>query len=238
MQAEYLNRLSGPVKQFVFEIEGGAGLDIWVVPDFKLNFGGTSGEGQLEVQIDSNRIMLFVPTNGYFPDGAVRHELLHIQRFHVQGIPKIALADSEPWQQHFADGIAALDNAVEHLIIVPQELLLHPERQAHWKKNLELVCSGLDSVPESEKFLSAYLHWAFLKNALPSSPQIEVVKEFLIRHGVFDEGTRFSDEFLSLAHSKEDMVRLLFRTFPQLPRSRMALEYVGRITGRRQAPIP
>lgn len=90
MQPEYLARLSGPVQEFIREVEGKALMDIEVILDSKLNNGGPMGGGSLEIDITARRVLLFAPSNGYFPDGAVRHEVLHVQRFHVDGVPKLA----------------------------------------------------------------------------------------------------------------------------------------------------
>jgi hypothetical protein len=122
MQTEYLALLSEPVQLFILEVEKGAGVDIKVIPDLKQNEGGATGQGKLAIVINAQSIQLFAPTNGYFPDGAVRHEVLHVQRFHVEGVPKLALADNEEWGKDFSDALGALDNAIEHLVIVPVEL--------------------------------------------------------------------------------------------------------------------
>ena len=34
------------------------------------------------------------------------------------------------------------------------------------------------------------------------------------------------------------MVRILFLTFPEIPKNRAALEFVNSVTGTRQTPIP
>lgn len=106
MQTDYLYRLSESVQQFIIEVEKGAGVEIKVIPDIKQNGGGTTGQGKLAIDIDAQSIVLFAPTNGYFPDGAVRHEVLHVQRFHVEGVPKLALADNEDWTKFFLMGCA------------------------------------------------------------------------------------------------------------------------------------
>lgn len=80
MQPEYLDLLSESVQQFILEVEKGAGVEIKVIPHIKQNEGGTTGQGKLAININSQNIQLFAPTNGYFPDGAVRHEVLHVQK--------------------------------------------------------------------------------------------------------------------------------------------------------------
>jgi hypothetical protein len=124
MQPEYLARLGGSVQNFVREVEQAGAVDIEVVLDSQLNGRGPGGQGILAVDIDARRNLLRAPTNGYFPDGAVRHEVLHVKRFHVDGVPKLALADAEEWDKGFSDALGDLDNAIEHVLIVPEELRL------------------------------------------------------------------------------------------------------------------
>lgn len=238
MRPEYLDRLSDSVQKFIREVERQAGVEIEVLPSLKQNDRGPTGQGALEIVINAQNIQLFAPTNGYFPDGAVRHEILHVQRFHIEGVPKLALADEEEWDRGFSDAMGALDNAIEHVVIVPEELQFHPERREHWEAVMRSVCSRLPDVPESERRLAVCLHWTFLRHVLPDSPQIEIAKHFATEHGLLELADHFADQFLSAAASKEEMVRVLFQTFPEMPKSRAAFEYINSATGTRQTPIP
>lgn len=238
MQPEYLARLSKPVQQFIHKVEEGAGIGIEVLLSTKQNGGGTAGQGKLAVIIDARRVQLFAPTNGYFPDGAVRHEVLHVQRFHIDRVPKLALADEESWDEGFSDALGALDNAIEHIVIVPVELQIHPERRQHWEAVMRDVCSGLSDIPEGDRRLAVCLHWAFLRNALPDSPQIEITRNFLNTHALLGMADHFVNQFLAAAPSKEEMMRILAFTFPEFPWNRVALEYINSTTGTYQTPIP
>lgn len=238
MQSEYLDRLSEPVQQFVHEVEEGAGVEINVTLDLKQNEGGTTGQGKLAVDIDAQRIQLFAPTNGYFPDGAVRHEVLHVRRFHVDGVPKLALAEGEEWNKRFSDMLGELDNAIEHVVIVPEELRFHPDRREHWEAVMQRVWSELPDAPEGEQPLAVCLHWTFLRHVLPDSPVVEIARNFAEKHTLLGLADYFADRFKAVVASKEEIVRLLFDTFPQLPKHRAALEYINSMTGVRQTPIP
>lgn len=238
MQYDHLARLSKPLQQFILEVEEAAGVGIEVILDPKQNEGGTTDNGKLAVVINANSIQLFAPTNGYFPDGAVRHEVLHVRRFHVDGVPKLALADNEEWDKGFSDALGHLDNAIEHIVIVPVELQFHPERREHWEAVMQNVCLGLPDVPEEERSLAVCLHWTFLRQVLTNSPSVEIARKFAKKHALLEMAERFADRFISVATSKEELVRLLFLTFPEIPRNRVALEYINSITGTCQKPIP
>jgi hypothetical protein len=238
MQPEYFARLSESVQQFILEVEEGAGVEIKVILDPNQNKGGTTDQGKLAVVINAQSIQLFAPTNGYFPEGAVRHEVLHVQRFHVEGVPKLALADNERWDKGFSDALGDLDNAIEHVVIVPVELQFHPERRQHWEAVMRNVCLELPNVPESERCLAVCLHWTFLRHVLPDSPSVEIARNFAEEHALLEMANNFANQFMSVAASKEELVRLIFFTFPEIPKNRAALEYIDSITGTRQEPIP
>ncbi len=238
MQSEYLARLSKPVQQLVLKVEERAGVIINVILDPKQNEGGTTGQGKLAVAIKAQSIQLFAPTNGYFPDGAVRHEILHVRRFHVDGVPKLALANSEEWDKSFSDALGALDNAIEHVVIVPEELQFHPDRRKHWETVMQDVCLMLPDVPGEERRLAVCLHWTFLRHVLPDSPVVEIARSFAKKHALLELADHFADQFKAVAASKEELVRLLFHTFPEIPKSRAALEYINSMTGTCQKPIP
>lgn len=238
MRPEYLGRLSESVQKFIREVERQAGVEVEVLPSLKHNDRGPTGQGLLEIVINAQNIQLFAPTNGYFPDGAVRHEILHVQRFHIEGVPKLALADEEEWDRSFSEAIGALDNAIEHVVIVPVELQFHPERREHWEAVMRNICSQLPDVPESERRLAVCLHWTFLLHVLPDSPQVEIARNFAEKHELLEMANHFADQFLVHLDSKEEMVRTLFQTFPEIPKSRVAFEYINNVTGTRQTPIP
>lgn len=238
MQSEYLARLSEPVQQLVLEVEEGAGVEINVILDLKQNHGGTTGQGELAVVVNAQSIQLFAPTNGYFPDGAVRHEVLHVRRFHVDGVPKLVLADNEKWDKGFSGALGALDNAIEHVVIVPEELQFHSDRRKHWETVMQHVCLALPDVPEGERRLAVCLHWTFLRHVLPNSPAVEIARSFAKKHALLELADHFADRFKSVAASKEELARLLFLTFPEIPKNRVALEYINSVTGTCQKPIP
>ena len=236
MQLQFLDRLSEPVQKHVKQVERGSGLPINVYVESPLNSGGPNGQGQLEISISASRIKLYVPSNGYFPDGAVRHEVLHAERFCVQGIPQLTLSEYS-FDQSYAGMLTAIDNVIEHLVIVPEEIKFHPERRVHWEAMSEMVWS--DNLADSleERQFDTSLNWTFLRHALPESPQIPIAMETMKKHDLWNFADKFANDLLSLIQSKEAMVRLLFRTFPFLPEGNSALAYMSGPGGNSQQPI-
>jgi hypothetical protein len=134
--------------------------------------------------------------------------------------------------------MGALDNAIEHVVIVPLELQHHPERREHWEAVLQDVCDQLPDIPPAELRLALYMHWTFIRHVLPGSRQTEIVRAFAVQQGIFEAADRFAVQFLEAAASKENLVRLLFHTFPEIPREHARLAYVSSMTGTIQRAIP
>jgi hypothetical protein len=59
-----------------------------------------------------------------------------------------------------------------------------------------------------------------------------------MEHALLKMADHFADAFLSVAASQDELVRLLFLTYPEIPKNRAALEYINRTTGTCQKPIP
>jgi hypothetical protein len=233
MQPEYLTRLSEPVRQSIFEVEEKARIFIQVVTDASLDGLGPLGEGRLEIETNSRRTRLFAPANGYFPDGAVHHEILHVRRFHLEGVPKLVLAETVVFDRGLAEVFTALDNGIEHLVIVPEELRLYPDRRHHWERVMADIWSSANDIPETELRLAVCMHWAFQRHALPASPQLQVAIKFMRRHHVMEQAQLFADQILGALADKEKMISILVTMFPEMPWHSAALEYLrGRTAGR------
>jgi hypothetical protein len=236
MQPEYLVRLSPDVATFVQEVEAAAGIEIAVVEDEKLNTGGPYGQGKLKVEAHTTPVRLLAPTNGYFPDGGVVHETLHVRRVRVEGVPLLAGADD--CDPELERGLYALDNALEHLAIVPEELTRRPERLAHWESVMHRTWSqdlpGMAGHPAQR--IWALMHWTFTREVLPSSEVANIARGFLARTGLQAEADTLADELLEVLTDKPTAVRLCLERFG-LPRNMAVLEFVSSGTGARQEVV-
>ena len=217
MQPEYLAQLSEPVQRLIFEVERQGRIVIQVEPDASLNDLGPLGNGLLGVEINSRRTRIYAPTNGYFPDGAVCHEVLHVRRFHVDGIPKIVLARAVAFDPGLEAMFTEIDNAIEHLVIVPEELQLHPERRQHWELVAEGVWADADTVSLAERRFAACMHWTFMRHVLPMSPHTDVARTFISKHGLMEDAQRFADRIIESLIDKKALVQHIMDAFPEMP---------------------
>jgi hypothetical protein len=239
MQAKYLDRLEDAVQAFVQEVEDGAGLTIEVTPDAELNTGGPTGQGKLKIDIEAHCVRLMAPTNDYFPNGGVRHEVLHVKRLLVDGVPRLALAETEGWDPSFENALTAVDNALEHLVIVPVELGYHPERRAHWEAVMGRTWSiDLPTAHNQlDRRVCACLHWTFLRYVLPDSPLVNSAITAMEAYDLRVEADDFCDQLIPLLANKLAVVQLFFSWFGDIPKDRAAVEYLNCITGTTLSPI-
>lgn len=239
MQNEYLKKLPPDLNELISLVEHESGLEIKVVLDPNLNNSGPLGIGKLKIDIQVQSICLFAPSNGYFPNGAVRHEVLHVKRIYVDNNPRLALADDVNWNPPLEKSLVQLDNAIEHLIIVPIELEKHSERHIHWERVESIFWT--ENIPNSPIDLNCrinvYLHWAFLRHVIPHSKSFPAAISFMESHKLKTDADAFVDKLLSKITNKEEMVRLFFDYFYELPRKDSAMEYLNIITGVRQVKI-
>lgn len=240
MQAEYLARLQEAVQAFVHEVEDGAGVSIQVTPDAELNTGGPTGQGKLKIDIEPHLVRLMAPTNDYFPNGGVRHEMLHVKRLLVDGVPRLALAETVDWDLKFENSLTTVDNALEHLVIVPVELGYHPERRAHWEAvmgrtwNVDLPTAR----SQLDRRISACLHWTFLRQVLPDSPLVDSAIAAMEAFHLRAEADDFCDQLIPLLADKLAVVQMFFNWFDSIPKDRAAVQYLKGIRGTTPLPIP
>ncbi len=228
MHADFLNRLSPDVQALVRDVEGAAGIDIAVGLDPSRATRGPDGTGILACNIDEHSATLLYPSPEYFPDGAVVHEMLHVRRFLIAGVPRLSATFGHPqWTENVDDVLLDLDNALEHLVIVPEELRLRPERAAYWSavmaRTWQTDLPAMANADDRRRW--ALVHWTFLDHVLPSSPVVSTAKALLAHFDLVADAELFTAAALPKLGSKEDLVRTCF-THLQLKPDIAVFEYL------------
>ncbi|WP_038485374.1 hypothetical protein [Collimonas arenae] len=181
-----------------------------------------------------------IPTLDYFPDGSVLHELLHIRRFLVDGVPSLSDCDTyEHWRPSFAAGLTRLDNSLEHLIIVPEELHIRPDRKEHWERVMTHMWNGLanESFSEVDRQQQALINWVFLRHVIPDSPVRTSATSVLEKFNLSNLAQRFYEALIPNLSNKEDLVRECFNHL-ELPLEMACLEYIDIHNGiRKEVPL-
>ena len=145
----------------------------------------------LACQMSASSARILVPAEGYFPPGSVLHELLHLRRVLVEGVPRLVVAETlsdELWSPRLVDSLVAQDNALEHLVIVPREVEVLPERRAYWEAKMVRIwgdlAAGMGSPADRRE--AALANWFFLRHVLPGSPSARAAETVLANLGLME----------------------------------------------------
>jgi hypothetical protein len=158
MQAEFKDRLGATVRAMVDEIECASNLDIAVVVDPSRNVGRGEGANYMGCELSECDATIITGDSAYFPDASVFHELWHVRRILVEGVPRLlSNEDFEGGSACLDTAIAHLDNNLEHLVIVPTEIEAFPDRRSYWVDRLQrgmlgAIAGSRLAVYERERF--------------------------------------------------------------------------------------
>ena len=220
MDAAYLNRLSDDIKSVVKQVEASIGFPIEVVID--------APSGSMSCALDQHRATIFSRSVEYLQDGPVLHEVLHIRRILVDGIPRLTdCEDCNSVTPQMVTALAKLDNGIEHLAIVPEEIVLRPDRRAYWEERtsraLRELERGSPTVDDAKRQI--LLLSLFLRFVLAGSPHGDALVRLEERYGLRDKARRFADRVASVLPSKEGTVLEVFAAL-ELPTEIAAFEYI------------
>jgi len=233
MQAEYLSRLSLDIRSLAEEVERASGVEVVVrvAPERARNL--TDQSAPLACEANPNGAELLIPSPDYFPDGSVLHELLHVRRFLVEGVPRLVDCGAyEPWSPHIRTRLTRHDNSIEHLIIVPEELMRRPERGEHWERVMKRIWKELavEGLCEVDRRQAALANWCFIQHVLPDSDVLTCAWVVLGHFGLGDSAQRFSEALIPVLSSKEMAVRVWCEHLG-VPLEMAALEYINTHNG-------
>jgi hypothetical protein len=234
MQNEYLSLLPNDLKEIVEATEQVIGFPIDVVVD-PTRARGVPGEADpLACLVDLASARLLIPSADWFPPGSVFHELMHIQRFLVEGIPRITdCEDFEQWTPAMGTALTMHDNCIEHLVIVPKELHRFPDRREHWEGVMARAWAGIaeEEGSELDRRQGALAHWTFLQLVLPTSSSVAVARDALGALGLQERANQLCEALFPVLGDKAAAVRVWF-THLDIPLEIAALEYVAPQDGR------
>jgi len=213
MQTIYLNRLAPDVRTFAEELEQAIGFEIVVKVNRHKPRCASDEPGGLECEVDQSGAKILIPEPDWFPDGSVLHELIHIRRFLVEGIPLLVDNEAhERWNPCVSTAVTYHDNCMEHLIIVPEELRLRPARQAHWERATKQVWDTLaaDGTHEIDRRQGALANWMFIRHVMPGSAARAFAMGVLDRFGFRESAEGFFEALVPVLSNKEQLVRVWF----------------------------
>ncbi|MGF6369736.1 hypothetical protein OKW40_002486 [Paraburkholderia sp. RAU6.4a] len=154
--------------------------------------------------VDERGATLLVSRQEFFQPAPVMHELLHMRRFLVDGVPQIVVnEDYNDWTPELERGLTNLDNGLEHLVIVPEEILRFPVRRQYWAgvmaRKLEEI--RVNPLNPDDRRRHALVNWLFIHHVLMDEAQRQAADSLLSfgRTGAATTGLRFSRRHYSRA---------------------------------------
>ncbi|MGU7778665.1 hypothetical protein [Burkholderia sp. PU8-34] len=213
MQAEYFNLLPAQLKDMIREIEHEIGFPIDVAVDPARARDLEDGPVPMACEVGPRVARLLISAADQFPPGAVFHELQHILRFLVEGVPCLVdCQDYELWNPEMGTALTRHDNALEHLVIVPRELEVFAERRAHWEAVIARVWAGIGAGEGSDvaRRQLGMACWVFLQLVMPESPSVDSARRILQRSGAMESAERFCQALRPALVDKSAAIRVWF----------------------------
>jgi hypothetical protein len=207
----FLDLLNPEMRQLALSIEQEIDVEIEVVVDADMAVG--DDPGTLKSDGDEHGAEIRTSAANYFPNASVYHELRHIQRALVEGVPRLIVCeDFEPWNPANYDAISDLDNNIEHLFIVPGELAKFPERRAYWEGRVGALLARLEGnhfhAVERRRF--ALLAWLLVNDMVGSPTLIERCRNLLQQLEFLGNAVQLRANVTAAAGAKEQVVRVVF----------------------------
>jgi hypothetical protein len=215
MPIEYFTGLSAftelpnHLQKMVAKIEGQAGLRIEVE---------RSSKRTMACEFRKGKAVIRVPDAGPLRKASVFHELLHLKRYFVDGVPKLVYCDDDHEFEDENDAqtpeqFQCLDNQIEHLFIVPTELARYRRERSYWEERMD---QALDLMRAPCDVLLA---WEFIHRVLNSGTLSDKVLALVEPLGLVELCDRFHQ---AVDESKEAATRCICDEFaPEtIPRAR------------------
>jgi hypothetical protein len=186
MQPEFSRQLPPPVRALLAKIEAFSGTEVLVTvgpPDVETRDPNPHGPACL---VTERMATIVIRDPAYFDAQGIAHELLHIERFWNEGIPQILPKQSDNERMKIT---SAIENTLEHLIIVPREALYGFEPFSHWNRT---TTSNWASYPWPDipdpwaRRKNCLLGWLTVSNLVSDESVREYVEDCLRSEGLLN----------------------------------------------------
>ncbi len=223
MEKKYLDRLSDKLKLRVTSIENHVRLEIKVIVDrtrksMCFNFPIPPKAFSIE-----NPPTIKTPSEEYFRDFSVLHELLHMESVLKLGIPII---DEDFDGYEYITAVREMDNVIEHLSIVPIEIKQIIERKEYWRNKLDNEIHNLTDKNYGENIkIVVFLQYMFAREILTAEDNVNKELCKIAEMNCFtDEFKELRKQLKPLINSKEEFIRILLDKF-EIPSDKLVFYY-------------
>lgn len=128
------------------------------------------------------------------------HELIHLRRDLLESVPKLAAAPGLP--QEGRTDVWAVENEIEHLLIVPEQIAAFPEAEQWWTS----VYASLRERIRGPGYTLLFA-WSFIRNVLPRQDALaRAYVELVNKHDFARQANNFRGD---IGDAMPDKLRIL-----------------------------
>jgi hypothetical protein len=215
-EAESFDQLPPGARQLVHEIQGRAMKKIGIA---RLSPENTTSP-PYNVRVNREAANLVLRDTSTLVPESVLHELLHIRRVWGDGVPpfKGYSLGNDPW-------LTYIDNALEHLVIVPQEKDYGGGRLDYWRDRM--MAAWKEQLYRSDELVrqNCLLGLVSSMRLVDDSELRTLARDVVARKGLTTEAEAFAESALSQLHCKESLVRMTLDAL-RIPRNSVYLQNV------------
>ena len=209
MEPSYKETLPQNAQALVDHIEQFAGVEIHVKVDPSRPVSPTDpNPNRPELVFTATSAEIFLPTSNFSPHGIV-HELLHTERYWLQGIPQVVPLDQNA-DNNWAI-TSSIENTLEHQVIVPRESAYGFDPYPYWAKTERALWADYPWPWMTDPFSrrkNCLLGSVSVFNLTKDDDLIAHVRECLRKEGLLKEAVRFHKRMTDVLNNKEKMLRL------------------------------
>lgn len=215
------------------QIEAFAGAPVDFRPASMLRRAGIPVSGDDAAFCDETHAHITVDDRNGINAEAVTHELLHIHRYWVEQVPQL---DAVNDIGHAVEDMAWLDNALEHLAIVPRERDFGFDPTPHWAANIFRIFSAHQTQPRRQLRIPYLLGWTMTAYCTDREAR-KFALAALQALNLQRDARLLLDRLLKARNSKPHMARVAFEGLGLNPRNALLVSFDIRNRARTEKPI-
>jgi len=230
MESRYRSKLTRDVRALLdrieFETQHEVGVELNPDPSAPDSFNPE----HLAVRVNEHSATILIRSDGVFPESGALHELLHIERFWLQGTPQLEL--DSPW----TPGQSEIANALEHLVIVPRQRYYSCDDPSYWVDQMRNIWTSrwpallTGRVDQDTIRIRAMLGWTTTVHLAPASDIVKTARDALRQSGHLTEAERFREAIVTALPRTERMAAVACDFFG-IPLATCRLAYLNAIAG-------